>query len=69
MADLLTSGTPHPATVVTVSTLSSIFDNLGFVPAPSFVSASHSQAEDPDDYLVLHTYHTTFVFGLPRVRC
>jgi len=64
LADVLTQEKPGVGTLTITAALSTIFDQLGFIPAPTFREEGHRQAEAPDDYLFFHTYHSTFVYGL-----
>ena len=39
-------------------------DALGLIPSPTYRAKDHADSAAPSDYLVFHTYHSTFVFGL-----
>ncbi|WP_433239943.1 DUF6895 family protein [Streptosporangium sp. CA-135522] len=64
VADVLTCEPPGAGTLTAAATLSTVFDQLGFVPAPTFRSREHDASEDPSGYLFFHSYHSTFVYGL-----
>jgi hypothetical protein len=64
MTELLTQQEPGETYTITLAALTGLFDHFGFLPAPTFRAAEHNTAEDPDDYLLLHSYHSTFVYGL-----
>ncbi|MED7948862.1 hypothetical protein PUR61_12335 [Streptomyces sp. BE20] len=64
LTDALTSDRPREGTLTALAALSSIFDRLGFVPSPTFRDAEHRRAPDPTNYLLFHSYHSTFVYGL-----
>jgi hypothetical protein len=50
--------------LVTMATLSSIFDSLGFVPSPTFRANEYEASNAPESYMYFHSYHTTLVYGL-----
>ncbi|GAA3447348.1 DUF6895 family protein [Planomonospora venezuelensis] len=64
VTDVLTRGAPEAGTLAAAAALSTVFDRLGFVPAPTFRAQDHAAAEDPSAYLFFHSYHSTFVYGL-----
>lgn len=69
IAGMLTSPVPESEIVVVVSALSSLWDQLGFLPAPSFRDRDYQDARDADAYMLYHTYHTTFVYALLCCVC
>lgn len=64
LTDALTGVEPAPGAMAAATGLGTIFDRLGFVPSPSYREAEHQGSDTPDGYLYLHTYHSTFVYGL-----
>jgi hypothetical protein len=64
MVDVLTQSRPDVGTLAVIAALSTILDQLGCVPAPSFRSESYRAATRPSDYLFFHSYHSTFVYGM-----
>jgi hypothetical protein len=64
MSGLMLGGDLRTGGLVTLATLSSIFDSLGFVPSPTFRANEYEDSDAPDSYVYFHSYHTTLVYGL-----
>jgi hypothetical protein len=64
MSGLMLGDALGVGSLVTLATLSSIFDSLGFVPSPTFRAGEYEDSERPDSYRYFHSYHTTLVYGL-----
>jgi uncharacterized protein DUF6895 len=64
MSSLMLGNEMGAGDLVTLSTLSSIIDSLGFVPSPTFRAADYETSDVPDSYAYFHSYHTTLVYGL-----
>ncbi|PRC43044.1 hypothetical protein C6A85_000000107380 [Mycobacterium sp. ITM-2017-0098] len=64
MSSLMLGSDFGTGSLVTMATLSAIFDSLGFVPSPTFRADDYEASSDPQSYLYFHSYHTTLVYGL-----